>query len=690
MLKAPEWVSYPAAAAVSGEGSSIVFVDTFFGSDEFGNGTRDYPYKRLRRGYDNGVLPTEHPSIIVFRGVDSSPMMDGNMSTTIRGDFWGAAVFDGQGKYCIYGFTHTNLFIINTVGSPDELNVNTYVNLNNRSERFCGVGRALGTAVVGGANYVGGVAGSSNLIDNCVMYWGAIGGDTNATRIVYSNLQYNGLNDYKLQFISSLNYCTVFNARIEKRMRSKYIFSAFQSLFSQVDFFADETQKFKFDDCMFTSDCRWFYTDKIETGTPLFRIELGEAQGDEVVFTPSVDAATGENVMTITGYAAEGMYAIEAAIYALKVAGRITVAVANLVFTDCIFSELTSEDVFINTAALDFQLKPGTDAIIKNVSSNNNNYYGALAPARNVPILKNSQGVPESWEEDSAQGFVKISDDNEIIINTDLLPSNETGSITSKVLRLDPREMILSGVFSMFTSKMYDYGCRANTQPVLDEKEYVPGEELPVGTYHVRQGTAIFDKIVGVETIPYDIEAGNSFIVKETGRTFAQKGDVPATCSLVIDSNIMDVMYIRMAKGIFIEKTPVEDLQIGGVYRNNGNKNIVYKGRTVVPTESFTVMDGTLRYSVENEPDNETYKLGVVFDNEHPGEWIPYRMWGEAFAYFKNGELQRDTDGVPISSGNYRSFLPKDNGGYSNVLTKSWINEMYIQLGMFVTKYRNI
>ena len=91
------------------EGTATVYVDSFTGSDLYGDGTRANPYKSLTRAFN---AKTAKPTKIVCRGTFSE-MLDGNHSTSIDGDYLGAAVFDGADQNVLYGFGHNNMIIRN-------------------------------------------------------------------------------------------------------------------------------------------------------------------------------------------------------------------------------------------------------------------------------------------------------------------------------------------------------------------------------------------------------------------------------------------------------------------------------------------------------------------------------------------------------------------------------------------------
>ena len=68
-------------------------------------------------------------------------------------------------------------------------------------------------------------------------------------------------------------------------------------------------------------------------------------------------------------------------------------------FINCEFSAQTSAELFNNADVGDLTLKPTSDAVRAGWR-----YYGALAPALNLPILEDSTGVAGSWDEQSAKG----------------------------------------------------------------------------------------------------------------------------------------------------------------------------------------------------------------------------------------------------------------------------------------------
>ena len=132
--------------------TAYVYVDSMTGDDLTGDGTQDNPYKTLGKAYRGRSIA---PGTIVCRGRFCEDMADGNHSTMIRGDYMGAAVFDGEDAFIMYGFGHSNMIIENCAPATYDLVVNTGSGL------LAGVGRANNAGSVGNANNVYGVAGSN-------------------------------------------------------------------------------------------------------------------------------------------------------------------------------------------------------------------------------------------------------------------------------------------------------------------------------------------------------------------------------------------------------------------------------------------------------------------------------------------------------------------------------------------------
>ena len=122
---------------------------------------------------------------------------------------------------------------------------------------------------------------------------------------------------------------------------------------------------------------------------------------------------------------------------------RLEIPAANRVtFTACKFSTQTSLQVFNDPERLDFTPKLTGDGVI-----NEHIYYGALAPALNVPILDNSNGVAGSWDERTASGCVMV-EDNAVLL--DETSQSMSGEILSKIVTIDPTVQPINGIFAIF------------------------------------------------------------------------------------------------------------------------------------------------------------------------------------------------------------------------------------------------
>lgn len=668
-----KWVSYPNASAVSGEGMSIVFVHEKTGSDYFGNGTRLNPYQTIDRAWRANATK---PSTIICVGRFSSNMADGDHKCLIRGDYYGAAVFDGAGQYVLYGFRHQNFIVINTGIGAYDLAVHT------GSVLFAGVGGAGNAGGVGNANSVYGVAGSSVLIDNSSLYWGVIGGTSAVKYVGFSRPK---VGYYKISLgtydKNALTHNTIYGCRIENRGRkfTTLVATFASSIFADFDLFADELDV-NFHTCLFAADCCWYYNDQSIEGKPLLKIVVDKNNASEThQFIYNAD----EQTMTVGGgVGAEKVVDIPTAINALysdmvladgeptDTRKRIASTAKKPVFTKCLFTEQTSEQIFNGATKQDFTLNPNGAGIISQYA-----YYGAFPPALNVPIMDDSTGVASTWDERTADGLVCVQD-NEICIdeNTDAI----TGSIMSKIVQINPASVTLAGIFSQYASKFTDYGC-ALWQPQLLEtvvvdgveqiKEYTAGDVLPLGRYLIK-GAIIYEG--------QNLENKSIVVVSEENTTFAND-NVESKLIHLLNANINDVVYVRTLPTIYAKITAVDDLQRGATYLNFGNKPIVYRGRTIAAGESFMAENSTDHFIAPNDEAN--YEVGVMFDDDRvpSSEWIPAQLFGEYYVCKESGAIKVDADGVPISSGNYLSRIPSSNGGYKDIGRKTTMKHRYIQ-----------
>lgn len=624
----------------SGEGTTVVYVDSATGSDLWGEGTRANPYQTLGKAYRGTATK---PTRIICRGRFSESMADGNHLCQIEGDYYGAAVFDGAGYFLIYGFRHNNIIIINTGIGTNDLVVYT------NSGLLAGVGSG-GLGSVGVATEVIGVYGSSVLIDKSSLYFGVIGGTSNVNYVVFSRPK-AGYYPISLFTYSSdtITHNTIYGCRIANRKRKlSGGFKCASSVFADFDMFADETMTFT--QCLFASDCGWYYKDLLETNKPQLKIVVDTLSTSEtVVFTANVENGT----MTIGG---GGITGIPSAIDALYVATRITV---KPTFTSCLFTDETAADIFNNPTKQDFTLKPNGSGVISADA-----YYGAFPPALSIPIMNDSTGVPATWDEHTCDGLIKVAN-NEICIDEDSVAT--AGSIQSKIVKINPSSVTLSAIFSVYASKFTDYGCALWKENMIGQT-YSAGDVLPIGRYLVK-GAVVYDGNL--------LENKSVVVVQSENTTFVNDNVVSSLVQL-LDANVSDVVYVRTIAAIYVRIKQGDGLQRGATYLNCGNSNITYRTRTIVPGESFVAENAVDDFAC----DNADYEIGAMFDDTRvpSSEWIPAQLFGEYFVCRERGVVKLDASGIPVSSGNYLSWQPAANGGYANLTgLRTPIKQRYIQ-----------
>jgi len=615
------------------------YVDSATGSDLWGDGTSANPYQTLGKAWRGTAT---NPGRIICRGRFCESMADGNHNCIIEGDYYGAAVFDGAESYLIYGFRHNDLIIINTGIGTDDLVVYSGSGL------LAGVGTCA--SLVDQANHVKGVNGSSVLIDNSSFYFGVIGGTSYVKYVVFSRPKAGYYPISLFTYLSdTITHNTIYGCRIANRQRRLTgKFQCASSVFADFDMFADETMTFT--QCLFASDCGWYYKDLIEIGQPQLKIVVDTLSTSEtVVFTANVENGT----MTIGG---GGVTDIPSAIDALYVATRITV---KPTFTSCLFTAKTATDIFNNPTKQDFTLKPNGSGVISV-----NDYYGAFPPALSIPIMDDSTGVPATWDEHTCEGLIEVVN-NEICI--DESSAATSGSIQSKIVQINPSLVTISAIFSAYASKFTDYGCALWKENMIGQS-YSEGDILPVGRYLVK-GAVVYDGNL--------LENKSVVVVQAEDTTFVNDNVVSSLVQL-LDANVSDVVYVRTIATIYVRIKQGDGLQRGATYLNCGNANITYRTRTIVPGESF-VAENAVDDFTANDAD---YEIGVMFDDTRvpSSEWIPAQLFGEYFVCREKGTVKLDGSGIPVSSGNYLSWQPANNGGYANLSgLRTPIKQRYIQ-----------
>jgi len=197
---------------------------------------------------------------------------------------------------------------------------------------------------------------------------------------------------------------------------------------------------------------------------------------------------------------------------------------------------------------------------------------------------------------------------------------------------------------------------------------------LPIGIFKVK-GSIVYEG--------ENYGQGAILVVVDENTKFTDTNSHSAVLQ-IIDPNIINVIYLRELPYIFVRIESTDGLERGATYFNYGNESITYRGRTIVPGESFVAAN-----DVDTFTGSYGYKIGIMFDDTRvpSAEWIPAQMWGEYFVWKQGGVVQVDGDGVPISSGNYLSYQTTANGGYSNQLIKSILATAYVQFKLALTRF---
>lgn len=606
--------------------TGAVYVHSEMGSNVSGDGTTTKPYKTLPYAMSNNGNNVNYICRGYFKAENIILRPHYNSgSSRIFGDTWGAAILDMDNQYSCWGWVLEDMIVINDIGSSDA-----------RS----GVGVAGNINTVTAANSACCVAAPRNLVHECCLHWGCVGGfSTNAFEI-YSYIKVNG--EYKIwlgngNYSPSLRQSTVYGVGVEARMKCRYGNPNINtSIFSKFAMIANDSQRFT--RCIFAADCKWY------------------------VFDYATASSTYTEV-TITGTTSEERFqslksGVEALGYTL-----------SCIFNSCIFSTQTAAQLFNNAEKLDFTLKLNSDAIIDDITADGCNYLGALPPALNVPIMDDSTGVPATWDERSIEGGI-IVDNNEILSNlSDLVP---TGKIMSKIVQLDTSVFQIDEFFSYPAHPFTENNVHlTGLNTMFDENTaYSQGETLPHDWYQCRGGLTYAGKTYQDKNIVWVESDGTSFTEVSAGATL-----IP-----IVEPNTRDVLYCRCRRASTVKIKMGDGLQAGATYLNNGGQSITYRSRTIVDGESFVAMNDTDDFTAPSAD----YEISVMFDDTRvqSAEWIPASQWGEYFVAKQNGSIAHDEYGVPISSGNAYAFHPP-----YDALRKNRINIPYVQFALFVRYY---
>lgn len=624
--------SYTWRTASSGtEGTTTVFVDSYIGNDEQGLGTRVSPYKTLTKAW---TAKSTKPTTIVCRGLFSEQITTGNHSCKIAGDYYGAAIFDGQEKYLVYGFTIEKMIILNAY-------TDSSISVHTGAVAFRGVGRADLATHVGNASLAYGLASSPALVGNSGLYIGIVGGNTANRDIVYWK-PFVSEDCYLLsigaQYSPCLQNCTIYGAGLDENDNPTLIrkspcsggyYKVNASIFSKSAIVLNTPIKLDYTDCLFTSDCKYYYFMGTDATSEYIEISLegvAKEERGQYLLTRLQEIYTEKKIASGQQYMPK--------------------------FTNTVFSDQSAEEIFNNPEQCDMTLIPNSDADIVDEKK----YIGALPPAKNIPIRDDSTGIKEAWDERSASGCV-IVDDNKIWIDPN--SSSNVGSILSKIITINPREIQLNAIYSIMPSKWGKYivGSNEGNAVYLPTEIAADGASL-TGLFLVKEGSATIGDLTYNE--------GEAFTAN--GQSVTGGGIVVE----VLEPNAGDVLYCRCRSAIYKIVEAGATLTKGATYLNISGGDATYHGRTIADSESFVCM-----VAGEVAP----CKLGVMFDEDGvpSSEWVPARFWDEYFVCKENGAIKYDAYGIPYSSANNRSYS-------QGTLYKSTLDRKFIQFKIEVTK----
>ena len=628
-------------AVTSGEGTTTRYVDGNTGSDLFGTGTRANPYRTLGRAYR--VSDTK-PTTIICRGCFSEMLVDGNHACSINADYYGAAVFDGREQFLIYGFRHKNMIFRDTcIGNSDMVLFNSL-----GSGSLAGVGSAFDADYVGFANFVYGVAGSPNLMHKVALYMGTIGGNTACKYLGFSRVKNHSSYPIQLGGYQSgvvLQNSTVYGVEdISHRCKTGSIYYSkiiISSIFAKFAMIANDV-KFEFRQCLFAADVKWYYL----SGTK------GESGAQEIVIDGNDSQAKIESLQT--------------QLTAIYDANNIEESSRHMpTFVDCIFSDQTSEELFNNPEDGDLTLRVGSEAITSEYE-----YIGAFPPAINIPILSDSSGIAETWDETTCSGCISVTNN---AICLDDSNTSMSGEIMSKVIQVDTSHNPLNGLYALTQNRFADHYAYLNGIDTVGNKQYMAGESLPIGRYVVK-GSILYRDV--------NIDNDMILVVSEENTNFADEIENSFVCP-IIEPNIIDVIYVRCRGGIYAKCVQTELLQRGATYINSGNSNITYRNREIAPGESFVAMGDDYWSGPAG------YEIGILFNDTRvpDSDWVPAQIFGEYFALKENGAIKLDEDNIPIGSGNYLAWQTAANGGYKGYFPKAIMNQQFVQFKIVIKRY---
>lgn len=681
MAKTRIWRTAPTSV----EGKNTVYLDGSFGDNEK-DGTREKPYQTLDEAYygtysKHKVYPTKIVCVGPIRGD-----VVFNHDVTLVPDYAGAAWYDGEGKNIpMYAAAYTNMWLTNCFREWDPSYSQLYPNGYDRDKRafLAGVGRAGYANNVGYAGGAYGVASGSVKMWRCQSFRGHIGSN-GQSRLIFAKMLRSSPNCKCVLSSNTSGYdsqCTFYDCKLstghrDRRSTRKYITVAarFQKcLFSNFDIFVDDYQTDIFLNCYFDTDCLFIF----KSGGINYAIRLDNKDADTRSHT--LDSAPFENgEEAVYWCTVNGVQDIPTAITYLRGAGLITVTTVPI-FTGCVWSENHASDIFVDAEGKNFSLHRHCDA----VDQDNYTYYGAEGPAIELEIHENSDGHLLCWDSRTKEGCIDVEDG---MICAD--ETSKSGQIVSKIIKLNHHFEQISALNIPHEWK-HDIGIAMTREDVWGD-EYHPGDTLPLGIYKVfGSGSVNYTEEDAGATLEY--KRGETIYVEEEGTTFENTAGSDCYLTAVLDLNPYDCVYVRCRQTVYAYANEGDTLVPGVWYMNENDFPITFRGRSIIPGESFCAEDA-LPFASENG----AATLSILFDDVNgyggavpPEPWVtPAALQGSYFVSKTGTSIDKDTETKlwSQSSGNYRVWTNAGNGASKISGVSTIINQPYVQFALFVKR----
>lgn len=614
-------------------GAVLLYVDSYLGSDIYGNGTAQKPYKTLSKAWSSNS--TAHMQI-VCRGLFVENL--NNIRTNVPyclicADYWGAATIIGGNSKNIQNTMFRYMVV--------------------RDNANCGL---YGNDIGAGGQSLYGIMYGYNTLIGCSLRQGVFT-DKLYYQISSFNLNYSVFSRLTSGFkfnstAGRIVHNTFFSKRIDSMSKDSGTGVLSTNLFCDFDRPANES--ISYTQSLFGRDCRWYY-----------------------LAGSTYNAATDEEIVLSYG---EGTTSETRRQELLDRLGEIYeergVAAASRVyptFTNCIFSGQTAAEILNDPENDDYTLIPGCDADL-----GNGKYIGALKPSKKIPIMDNSEGIKETWDERSASGCIVVDNGKICIDDT----NDGDGEILSKVLTINPSTTQFDAVYANFHSQFADYFASANMNNFLSGVEISPKNDpdeeetesntLVAGNRYLMSAACEYNGNA--------INAGNVLVCNAADVEKFFTADPLTDCKAqeILEPNIMEVLYCRCRNAVYVRVGVSDSLQAGATYLNDSGMNITYHDRTVANGESFVCMIDGEHFSCEDS----TKKIAVLFDDTRvPAvEWIPAQTFGSYFVAKSGGAILKDTYGVPKSSGNLRAYP-------TTGLNLSTMDRKYVQFAVKIKRY---